>query len=65
MELSFHFVKPLRLLISEESTYEKVLNELCTQLSELSAVQAGSGGCLNTMAKIIEVVRKIDWFAIV
>lgn len=43
MELSFHLVKLRRASRNKQTTYSKVLTDLCTQISELSDIRTGKG----------------------
>lgn len=65
MELLYHLVKLRRVPRNEERTYENVLNDLSTQISELWDIQTGSGGSLDIMASIIAPAWDIDVFAMV
>lgn len=62
LELSFDLIKLKRALRNEKVTHEKVLNELCTQISELADTITGSGHSSDVMTKNIAAVRCVEAF---
>lgn len=65
MELSFELVKSSRAAMNREITFEKVLNDLYAQISELADIRTGSGHSADVMAKLIAAVRNVEPFSLV
>lgn len=65
MELSFHMIRLRHASRNEATIYEKVLNDIYTQITELSDTRTGSEESPDTPAKLIAAVRDIDVLAIV
>lgn len=63
MDLSFDYLKSKRNSKGLDSSYEEVLNELITAISELSDLRTGSSMETDIIAKTIASVRDIEVFA--
>lgn len=65
MELSFHVVKQKCSSRKKPTLYKIIVNDLCTEISELSAIRKGSWSSSYIKENIIAAVRDIEIFEIV
>lgn len=63
VEIKFDLVKSVRSFKDHNNCNESILNDLITQISDLSDIRTGSGYLIEVMANTIAVKRRLNALA--